>query len=216
MELSWVRSCRRFGSGSWLHAIPSIDVFKLRSHEFRAMLAIRLMAPVPEARSMLRCICGYPVRFDLHHGVHYFGQCGLASQSTWKHNGVVRVLRQHGSPRVSTQYRPFILEASGAFGKAAEEMFKSWVERAGDIGVGSNYRRDQEDHFETAWKDLEPGELHDFTFSAINFASFWLQRLSFEVCRSQARAVLDGVRRSASVVPAVGAGPRALATSDIR
>ena len=93
MELSWFVSCRRFGSGSWLHAIPSVPCFQVESAVFRTMLCNRLLGPVPEARAMVRCVCGHPVRSDLVTGIHYFGQCSLCSDIKWRHGQVAIVLR---------------------------------------------------------------------------------------------------------------------------
>ena len=63
------------------------------SEVFRSMLCIRLLAPIPEAQCMTRCICGFAQQSALSTGLHMFSQCSLCSQSTWRHNSVSRVLR---------------------------------------------------------------------------------------------------------------------------
>ena len=122
----------------------------------------------------------------------------MAQQKLTDYNGL---LSKFGSPRVATSFSPFIIEASGGFGGRAKDLFEHWCELAGNIGVGANYRRDAEDAYDAAFTDPDPATIHEFTHSAMNFSSWWLQRLSFTAVKCIAKAVLGGIGRSAAVLP---------------
>ena len=92
---------------------------------------------------------------------------------------------------------PFVIEASGGFGPGAKQLYMEWVSRATDQGIGSNYRKESELAYDKALDDFDPSAVHEFTWSALDFSSFWLQRISFVVSKCIAVTVLDGVRRAA-------------------
>ena len=107
------------------------------------------------------------------------------------------LLHKEGSPRHATKYMPFVIEASGGFGPGAKQLYMEWVSRATDQGIGSNYRKESELAYDKALDDFDPAAVHEFTWSALDFSSFWLQRISFVVSKCIAVSVLDGVRRAA-------------------
>ena len=67
--------------------------------------------------------------------------------------------------------------------------------REGDLAPvpwgAADYRHDAEQAFDVALDEFDPSLIHDFTWSALNFSSFWLQRISFTVAKSAAVAVMS-------------------------
>ena len=73
---SWFHSCSLPGSGSLLHVMPSVQRFRVSFELFRAMLCIRLGAPISLARGLKFCTakCGYSGTALLN-GRHFLSQC---------------------------------------------------------------------------------------------------------------------------------------------
>ena len=91
---SWFHSCSLPGSGSFLHAMPSVQRFRVSSELFRTMLCIRLGAPISLARGLKFCTakCGYSGTALLN-GRHFLSQCNSLCYNTVRHNVVASALR---------------------------------------------------------------------------------------------------------------------------
>ena len=53
---SWHISCSLPGSGSWLHTMPYVN--RVSAKTWRTMFCLRMMAPIPEATGIDRCVPG--------------------------------------------------------------------------------------------------------------------------------------------------------------
>ena len=78
-------SCSLPGSGHWLHALPTVHLFRVSSDIFCTMLCIRLDAPVPAAEHVRQCVCGMTGP-SLQYGYHWFSQCHKVTYNTVRHN----------------------------------------------------------------------------------------------------------------------------------
>ena len=94
MAASWFHSCSWPGSGSFLHAMPSVQRFRVSLELFRAMICIRLGAPTSLARGLKFCTakCGYSGT-ALVISRHFLSKYNsLCYNSVW-HNVVISVLQ---------------------------------------------------------------------------------------------------------------------------
>ena len=82
---SWLLSCSLPGSGHWLHALPTVHLFRVSSDIYRTMLCIRLDAPVPAAEHVKACECGMTGP-SLQYGYHWYSQCHKVTYNTVRHN----------------------------------------------------------------------------------------------------------------------------------
>ena len=260
---SWFHSCSLPGSGSFLHAMPSVQRFRVSSELFRTMLCIRLGAPVSLARGLKFCTakCGYSGTALLN-GRHFLSQCNSLCYNTVRHNvvasalrsmlqragyrvivgetadwvigdpkkrpydgcymdadssvwqgfdvGVADPTRHHYLPTGSRFFKPAqsaaryadkkkgkytallkkhalkrkvefavcMFEVSGGFSKSALTLLK----KAADMADKNKVR-------------LKTGE---WSWSAMDFSSYFMQLLSFEINKLSAMAVLNGVRAAAA------------------
>ena len=93
---AWLRSCAKYGSGQWLHAMPSHSCFQASESEYLVMLLTRLdvALPMSDASAMPSCAlrhgdkpCGMQNCAVMVSGAHWHGQC--KGVSAWeRHNGV--------------------------------------------------------------------------------------------------------------------------------
>ena len=260
---SWFHSCSLPGSGSFLHAMPSVQRFRVSSELFRTMLCIRLGAPISLARGLKFCTakCGYSGTALLN-GRHFLSQCNSLCYNTVRHNvvasalrsmlqragfrvivgetadwvigdpkkrpydgcymdadssvwqgfdvGVADPTRHHYLPTGSRFFKPAqsaaryadkkkgkytallkkhalkrkvefavcMFEVSGGFSKSALTLLK----KAADMADKNKVR-------------LKTGE---WSWSAMDFSSYFMQLLSFEINKLSAMAVLNGVRAAAA------------------
>ena len=90
---SWHISCSLPGSGSWLHTMLYVN--RVAAKTWRAMLCLRMMAPIPEATGIDRCVSGCSCTgWQLQLGFHWMSGCEMLSYNTAWHNPVGAVLRK--------------------------------------------------------------------------------------------------------------------------
>jgi hypothetical protein len=78
---AWLKSCAQFGSGTWLHAVPTLDCFRCTEDEFVVMMRSRLkmVMPVASALDIPLCKCGAAHDARLEGGGHYHCSCSAVS-----------------------------------------------------------------------------------------------------------------------------------------
>jgi hypothetical protein len=90
---SWHISCSLPGSGSWLHTMPYVN--RVSAKTWRTMFCLRMMAPIPEATGIDRCVPGCSCTgWQLQLGFHWMSGCEKLSYNTVRHNAVAAVLRK--------------------------------------------------------------------------------------------------------------------------
>ena len=90
---SWHISCSLPGSGSWLHTMPYVN--RVAAKTWRTMFCLRMMAPIPEAAGIDRCVSGCSCTgWQLQLGFHWMSGCEKHSYNTVRHNAVAAVFRK--------------------------------------------------------------------------------------------------------------------------
>ena len=87
---AWFRSCGLFGSGQWLHSVPTLSCFQATRDEFRMMFLIRLGYKLRGASlEHIASCCGMPHSDRIRNGTHFHSACTLVSAlRIWRHNTV--------------------------------------------------------------------------------------------------------------------------------
>ena len=84
------------GSGSWLHALPSIAIgLRLSDEEVRIAVGLRLGAPLVRTHS---CICGTKVEVDGHHGLSCRRSAGRHLRHSLANDAIARAFRSVDVP----------------------------------------------------------------------------------------------------------------------
>ena len=104
----------------------------------------------------------------------------MASMKTGEY--AILVLK-YGEPRPRIQHGVVVHEVSGGMGKKASGQLSEVLDIAKELKIGINYQ--------------EEGAKH--TWTANDFTSKWVQRMSFTIVKFRAMTVLAGLRKAAAL-----------------
>ena len=129
-KAAWLRSCASFGSGSWLHSVPSIEAFQCDKEEFRMMLMIRLGIKQCHAtpQEIPRCACSAVHSQRIASGSHYHTSCNaVAKQRNDRHhafrNLVYKMCQEAGlKPRHRYNHEPAGLAGGSSNARPADVL----------------------------------------------------------------------------------------------
>ena len=115
-------------------------------------------------------------------GTDYFKKGAAAARMASRKAGEYAVLvSMYGELRPSIQHGVIVHEVSGGLGKKASNQLAEVLDIAKELKIGINYREEGAEH----------------TWTANDFATKWVQRMSFTVVKFRAMTVLAGLRKAA-------------------
>ena len=115
-------------------------------------------------------------------GTDYFKKGAAAARMASRKAGEYAVLvSMYGEPRPSIQHGVIVHEVSGGLGKKASNQLAEVLDIAKELKIGINYREEGAEH----------------TWTANDFATKWVQRMSFTIVKFRAMTVLAGLRKAA-------------------
>jgi hypothetical protein len=142
---AWLKSCAQFGSGTWLHSVPTLDCFQCTDDEFCVMMRLRLKMDMLAASALAvpECKCGAAHSARVENGGHYHCGCSAVSAlRTARHDrvrdDVFHLCKESGFGDVRLE--PNGLAGDGSFARPADVLIPAVKGKAGVRSARDRYR----------------------------------------------------------------------------
>ena len=114
-------------------------------------------------------------------GTDYFKKGAAAARMASRKAGEYAIMvSSYGEPRPRVQHGAIVHEVSGGMGTKASRQLAEILDIAKELKIGINYQEEGAEH----------------TWTANDFATKWVQRMSFTVVKFRAMTVLAGLRKA--------------------